>query len=206
LSAFMGVPVGYIIARSKRFKWMYVAGYGFLTASMFALILFNAGTSNGWCLAVALLAGLGYGVIPTINTVVVQNAVPKRLMGVAMGAIFFFLMIGSAISPAILGSTMNVSYTKALSQSLPEGFSSIVDEKTMESLDNPQILLSESAKENLMETLQSKGEDLYQETEEAILHSLEAGIRNIFMIGALLTLVSFLIICTIPRKFITDNN
>ena len=206
LTAFMGVPVGYIIARSSRFKWMYVAGYGILTASMFSLILFNAGTPRGWNLAVALLAGLGYGVIPTINTVVVQNAVPKRLMGVAMGAIFFFLMIGSAISPAILGSTMNVSYTKALSQSLPEGFRDIVDEKTMEALDDPQVLLSESAKKSLMETLQGKGETLYQETEEAILHSLEAGIRNIFLIGALLMLVAFLIICTIPRKFIPNND
>ena len=131
LAAFMGVPVGYLLARSSRFKWMYISGYGILTLSMFTLIFFNAGTSMGWSVAIALLAGLGYGVIPTINTIVVQNAVPKRLMGVAMGAIFFFLMMGSAISPAILGSTMNVSYAKALSQSLPEGLRDIADETTI---------------------------------------------------------------------------
>ena len=203
LTAFMGVPVGYIIARSGRFKWMYIAGYGILTLSMFALILFNAGTPMGWSLAVALLAGLGYGVIPTINTIVVQNAVPKRLMGVAMGAIFFFLMIGSAISPAIMGSAMNVSYAKALSQSLPAGLSDITDEKTMEALDDPQVLLSKSAMENLRKTFQEKdgnGSQLFQQTVEGIRSSLEAGLRTIFWISAIFMLLAFLIICTVPRN------
>jgi MFS family permease len=205
LTAFMGVPVGYIIARSSHFKWMYIAGYGILTLSMFALILFNAGTSIVWSVAIALLAGLGYGVIPTINTIVVQNAVPKRLMGVAMGAIFFFLMIGSAIAPAILGSAMNVSYAKALSQSLPEGLREIADEKTMNALDDPQVLLSEPAMEKLRITIQDKGGNspqLFQQTVEAIRYSLEAGIRRIFWIGAIMTLLAFLIICTVPRKTI----
>jgi hypothetical protein len=153
---------------------------------------------------VALLAGLGYGVIPTINTVVVQNAVPKRLMGVAMGAIFFFLMMGTAISPAILGSTMNVSYTNALSKSLPEGLSDIVDEKTMKALDDPQVLLSESALENLKKAFQEKGVNapqLFEQTVEAIRHSLTSGLRNIFWVGSIMMIVSFLIICTVPREF-----
>ena len=203
LTAFMGVPVGYIIARSGRFKWMYVAGYGLLAISMFGLILFNAGTSIAWSLAVAVLAGLGYGVIPTINTVVVQNAVPKRLMGVAMGAIFFFLSIGSAISPAILGSTMNVEYAEKLSQSLPEGLREIADEKTMKALDDPQVLLSGSAMEDLRKMLQEKGSagrQLFRQTVDAVRSSLEAGLRRVFAIGAVMMLLSFLIISTVPGK------
>jgi MFS family permease len=205
LTAFMGVPVGYIIARSRRFKWMYIAGYGILALSMFGLILFHAGTPPMLSVAVALMAGLGYGVIPTINTIVVQNAVPKRLMGVAMGAIFFFLMMGSAIAPAILGSTMNFSYAKAISHSLPEGLRDIADEKTMKALDNPQVLLSGSAMKDLKNTLEGKdgsGRELFQQTVEAIRHSLETGIRSIFWIGAIMTLLSFFIICTIPEKTI----
>ena len=204
LTAFMGVPVGYIIARSNRFKWMYIAGYGILTLSMFGLILLNSHSRIMWSVAVALLAGLGYGVIPTINTVVVQNAVPKRLMGAAMGAVFFFLMMGTAISPAILGSTMNVSYENALSQSLPKGLSDVVDEKTLNTLDDPQVLLSESALEDLRKAFHQNGgngEQLFQETVEAIRHSLEVGLRNIFWVGMIMMIVSFLIICTVPRKF-----
>ena len=208
LTAFMGVPVGYIIARSSRFKWMYIAGYGILTLSMFGLILLDTHSRIVWSVIVALLAGLGYGVIPTINTVVVQNAVPKRLMGVAMGAIFFFLMMGTAISPAILGSTMNVSYTNALSKSLPEGLSDIVDEKTMKALDDPQVLLSESALEDLRKAFQEKGVNgpqLFEQTVEAIRHSLTSGLRNIFWVGSIMMIVSFLIICTVPREFVDSD-
>ncbi|HSW39540.1 MAG TPA: MFS transporter, partial [Acidobacteriota bacterium] len=130
LTAFMGVPVGYIIARSGRFKWMYVGGYGILSVGIFGLVLLHADAPVFWSVAIAVLAGFGYGVIPTINTVVVQNAIPKRLMGVAMGAVFFFISIGSAIAPAILGSTMNVAYTRAITQSMPEGLRAVADERT----------------------------------------------------------------------------
>ena len=202
LAAFMGVPVGLIIGRSSHFKWMYIAGYGLLTMSMFGLIFFSAGTPIGLSVAVALLAGLGYGVIPTINTIVVQNAVPKKLMGAAMGAIFFFLMMGSAISPAILGSTMNVSYDNALSQTLPVGLRDFADDATMDSLGDPRVLLSESAMEKLKNAIQGESgnnEQLFHQTVETIRNSLETALRTVFWIGAIFTLLAFLIICTIPR-------
>jgi len=52
---------------------------------------------------VTSVAGFGLGAIPTINTLVAQFAVPRRLLGVAVGAIFFFQMVGLAAAPALLG-------------------------------------------------------------------------------------------------------
>ncbi|MCB8926024.1 MAG: hypothetical protein H6652_10420 [Ardenticatenaceae bacterium] len=45
--------------------------------------------------------------MPTVNTLVAQFAVPRRLLGVAVGAIFFVVMMGMAIAPAILGLAQN---------------------------------------------------------------------------------------------------
>ncbi len=204
LTAFMGVPAGFLISKYSRFKWMYVTGYGLLFLSMFALVFFTAKTSISWSVAVAVVGGLGYGVIPTVNTIVVQNAVPQRLMGAAMGAIFFFLSIGSAIAPAILGSTMNVSYTKNLSESLPEEIREQAGEKIMMLLDDPQILLSEPALNNLKNSFieQGKnGEELFEKTVYSIRYSLEKSLSNIFLIGASMALLAFFIICTVPGKF-----
>ena len=64
--------------------------------------------------------------------------------------------------------------------------------------------MSESALENLRKTFQEngdKGEQLFQQTVEAIRQSLEAGLRNIFWVGSIMMIVAFLIICTVPRKF-----
>ena len=138
----------------------------------------------------------------------VQNAVPQRLMGVAMGALFFSLSIGTAISPAVLGSTMNVSYAHALSRSMPEGLGDIVDDKTITALGDPQVLLSGPAMEDLKKTFMDHDEhgmQIFEQTVESIRYSMQTGISNIFLIGANMTPLAFIIICTIPGKFMTSQ-
>jgi MFS family permease len=209
LMAFIGVPVGYIIARRNCIKQLYVIGYAIGTLIMFGMVFFNADTPIVLSLAVSILAGLGMGAFPTINTVVVQNAVPKRLMGAAMGAFFFFFSMGMTISPAILGSAMNATYAKAISQSLPEGMKEVADEKIMDALDDPRVLLSESAMEDLEKAIRGMGDNgqqLFQQTVEAIRYSLVKGLRSIFWISAITMLLAFLLICTLPSNPIAGDN
>jgi MFS family permease len=201
LMTFMGIPAGFLLARTKRYKWMYIAGYAILTATMFVMITFNAGTP-AWLGYVTALAGLGLGTIPTINTLVVQFAVPKRLLGVAVGAIFFFVFLGSAIAPAILGSAMNAAYAKDLQRSLPVELKQVADEALLESLTDSRVLLSPQAMLALRETLAgfgSRGPALLEETVQAIRRALEASLKTVFVIGAVGMLISFLLIVTIPE-------
>ena len=143
LMAFMGAPAGLLLAKTKRYKWMYIIGYALLTAMLFVMYTFNKGTALWFSIVITALAGLGLGTIPTINTLVVQFAVPKRLLGVAVGAIFFFVMMGQAIAPAILGSAMNAVAAGS--------------------------------------------------------GGLEAGLKTVFLIGAITMAISFLMILTIPE-------
>ncbi len=87
LMAFLGVPVGFLLARTRNYKWMYILGYAILTLDMFAIMFFTATTPILWSVLACTFAGLGLGAIPTVNTMVIQNAVPKRLLGVAMGPV-----------------------------------------------------------------------------------------------------------------------
>ena len=103
LVAFMGIPAGFLIAKTKRYKWMYLIGYPIVTLSLFAMWRFTASTPIWLYVLVTSVAGFGLGAVPTVNTLVAQFAVPRRLLGVAVGAIFFFQMIGIAVAPAILG-------------------------------------------------------------------------------------------------------
>jgi MFS family permease len=201
LMSFIGVPVGFLLGRSRHFKWMYIVSFGILTVDMFAVILFTAQTPVIWSVTIATVAGLGLGAIPTVNTMVVQNSVPQRLLGVAMGAIFFCILMGVAISPAVLGSAMNATYARTLSASLPDGLKEIADEATIATLGDPKVLLSEPAMASLKETFKkkgSKGEALFSQTVRAINTSMEAGLRSVFWIGAVTMLLAFLIIITIP--------
>jgi MFS family permease len=202
LMSFLGVPAGFIIARTKRYKWMYVLGYGLVLAVMLALVFFNAATPIIWGFVAITLAGIGMGAIPTLNTLVAQYAVPKRLLGVATGALFFSVMMGQAIAPAILGSAMNMKYNSTLKAALPAEVSRLADRATMTFLGNPRVLLSEPAMAALQATINKtsdNGEAILNQTVSAIRTSMEAGLRIIFIIGAVTMLLTFLIICTIPE-------
>lgn len=107
LVALMGIPTGFLLAKNKKYKWMYVISYASLTLAMFIMWRFNAETPIGLYVLTTIIAGIGLGVIPTLNPLVVQFAVPKRLLGVSVGAMFFFQMTGIAVAPSILGLFQN---------------------------------------------------------------------------------------------------
>jgi MFS family permease len=202
IMAFMGVPTGFLIAKTKRYKWMLITGYTIITCTTFAMVAFNAGTPIWLGVLVTAITGFGLGSIPTINTLVSQFAVPKRLLGMAVGAIFAFVFMGNAIAPAILGSAMNQTYTKTLQESLPADLNQILDEEALASIANPRVLLSQEA----MATLEkefigtgARGPALFSETVQAIRNSLEASLKMIFLISAITTLASWLLILTIPE-------
>jgi MFS family permease len=202
LMNFVGVPTGFILARTKRYKWMFVLGYGVTLAVMVALIFFSSTTPILWGFLAITVADISMGAIPTLNTLVAQYAVPKRLLGVAMGALFFSVMIGQALAPAILGSAMNMTYNATLKASLPHEVSGLADQATMTSLGNPRVLLSKPAMDSMEAALNKKssnGQAILAQTVSAIRLSMEAGLRIVYIIGAIAMLLTFLVICSIPE-------
>lgn len=107
--AFMGIPAGFLLARTGKYKVLYNLGYTIVILCMFAMWRFSADTPIWVYVLVTSVAGFGLGAILTINTVVAQLAVPKRLLGVAVGAMFFFQMVGLSVAPAILGMAQNAA-------------------------------------------------------------------------------------------------
>lgn len=204
IMSFMGVPVGFLLAKSRHFKWMYIIGFSVLTVDMFALAMFSKNTPFLWSVIAISVAGIGMGAIPTVNTMVVQNAVPKRLLGVAMGAFFFFLTMGIAISPAVLGAAMDAGYARTLRASLPAGLEKAVDAKTVASLNDPGALIDPAVMTELRTSFEKSGDEgmrLFPQAVEAVRSSLASGVRYVFVVGAITMLMAFLLISTIPAKF-----
>ena len=202
LMFFFGVPAGFILARTKRYKWMFIVGYGITVVVMFALIFFNSSTRLIWGFLAITFAGMGMGAIPTLNTLVAQYAVPKRLLGVATAALYFSVMLGQAIAPAILGSAMNIKYNSTLKESLPAQVYNSADQAKITSPDNARVLLLDTERESLRATIGKTGgnvQEMLDQTILAIRLSLESGLRVIYIIGAIAMLLTFLIICTIPE-------
>ncbi len=105
--AFMGIPVGFLLAKTGKYKRLYILGYAIVYLCMFGMWRFTADTPIWVYVLVTAIAGFGLGAIPTISTLVAQFVVPRRLLGVAVAAIFFFQMLGLSVAPAILGIAQN---------------------------------------------------------------------------------------------------
>jgi MFS family permease len=160
-----------------------------------SLIITNTIASMG-------LGGLGFGAIPTISTLTAQCVVPKRMLGAAMGALFFNLTLSMTIAPAILGSAMNIEYANTLRASLPPSLDRILGKETMTSLGDPSVLLLKPAMRELQKRFDSmgnKGQALFAETVQAIRTSLQSGLIIVFLIGAGTMLLAFLLILAIPE-------
>jgi MFS family permease len=200
MMSFIGVPVGFLIARTRRYKYLYIIGFAIVTVQMTGILLLKATTPAFWFLLASVIGGIGLGAIPTVNTVVVQNVIPKRLLGAAMGALFFSLLMGVSISPAVLNYAMNSTYAKSLQ--VPETLNRVEDKSILEDVKRPDILQSEQAYARLKGKFEKMGSEdgvLFQQTVDAIRDAMENGLRKVFLIGAVTALLSFLLILTIPE-------
>jgi MFS family permease len=100
---------GQIVSRTGRYKWlvasaMVVAGIGILLMTQL-----HASTSVQTLWIWLAIMGLGIGPSMAVFTIIVQNAVPFRQMGVATSALTFFRQIGGSIGLAIAGTVFGSS-------------------------------------------------------------------------------------------------
>jgi MFS family permease len=201
LMAFIGVPTGFFVARTKRYKLVLVLGYSMVAAVMIGMIFFNRSTPIFLAWTATTLAGLGLGVIPTINTLLIQAAVPRKLMGSAMAVLFFSISIGMSMAPAVQGSAMNMKYNSALKAMLPETLANVAGDKTLAPLINQDVLIKKEAADALRNAIMKKTNgrpELFEQTVNAIRSSSEAGLRATFRIAAITMFLAFLLILTIP--------
>ncbi len=207
LMSFMGIPAGFLIARTRRYRWMYLSGYAILALVMWGTVFLTAGTAFSWGFVLSALAGIGLGAIPTVNALVVQYAVPKRLLGAATGGLYFFVMMGKAIAPAVLGSLLNTVYARELALRLPGSLGDLEDPAALALLSSPRALLSTEAMAELHKVffgLGDQGPAYFDQVVLAIRGSLETALRGIFVIGAVTMLAAFLLILTIPEIKLDD--
>jgi MFS family permease len=200
MMSFVGVPVGFLIARAKRYKYLYILGFALATIQLFGTLFLAGDSAIGWCWLCTFVGGLGLGAIPTVNTMVVQTAIPRRLLGAAMGALFFSLLMGVAVSPAVLDSARNATYSDALA--LPASLKNLADSDTLASLRNPDALLNPKSMDTLRKSFEKMGPEgsvAFDQTITAMRTAMESSLRRVFLVGAVTMLLAFLTISTIPE-------
>ncbi len=116
---FVGLAAGLLITRFGRYKEIMLVGAVLLGAGALVLARLSA-SSSVWEVVVGVgLIGVGLGALSQQYTLVVQNAVARRDLGVATAALQFFRNVGATIGTAIFGTVLSAGLDAAIFAHLP---------------------------------------------------------------------------------------
>jgi EmrB/QacA subfamily drug resistance transporter len=105
---------GQIVARTQRYKYLILASMLVLAAGLYLMTNLTAETPIETMWLWMVVIGLGIGPSFAVFTVVVQNSVAPRFVGVATASLTFFQQIGGTIGLTIAGTILADSLTKQI--------------------------------------------------------------------------------------------
>jgi EmrB/QacA subfamily drug resistance transporter len=108
------IASGQIISRTGRYRLFPIAGTALMTVALFALSTVHADSGLVFILAMALLLGMGIGLVMQVLVIAVQNAVGYQDLGVATAGTTLFRSVGGAVGTAALGAVFVAAVTSAL--------------------------------------------------------------------------------------------
>ncbi|WP_308121874.1 MDR family MFS transporter [Actinotalea ferrariae] len=115
----VGIVVGLLITRWGRYKAFVVAGTLVLTGGFLLLTRMHHGSSELQLSVAMVVIGVGLGGAMQTYTLIVQNAVDRRDLGVATAATQFFRSAGATVGVAVLGTIMSSRIATAIPEHLP---------------------------------------------------------------------------------------
>ncbi|MVA77510.1 DHA2 family efflux MFS transporter permease subunit [Auraticoccus sp. F435] len=132
--------IGLLITRTGRYKGLMLAGTVVVLVGFWLLTRVHYGSSNLQLTAAMVVIGLGLGACMQTYTLVVQNAVEARDMGVATAATQFFRSAGATVGVAVLGTVMTTQLAPAIGRHLPPGAGAAAGQVDAGSVLDPTVL------------------------------------------------------------------
>jgi len=142
----VGILGGQIIARVRRVKPFTLFGTVVMTFGVYLLTTLGTSSSTATVALFLTVTGLGLGLIMPTATLAVQSTVDRRLLGVATSSMQFLRSIGSTVGTAVVGSLVTSGYARDLRADAPPQ----APDRLVSSLENPQALVSDEAREALL--------------------------------------------------------
>jgi len=109
------IASGIVVARTGRYKWLLVGSIAILGLGTALMTQLTQDTPMPIVWLWMFIAGLGVGPTFSVFTIVIQNSVPFRQMGVATSNLTFFRQIGGSVALAFVGTI----FAQTLQDDLP---------------------------------------------------------------------------------------
>lgn len=146
---------GFVIARIGRYHLITFIGAIILTIGVFLMTFMTATTPLIDATIFMIIAGVGLGMFFSVTTLAVQNALPRRCMGVGTGAMRYLTALGQTLGVAIAGTVVNNTLATELAKRLPASVSKQLTPAGLKFATNTEVLVSPDYRNTVVNTAKS---------------------------------------------------
>ena len=191
-----GMAVGFIIARTGRYKIYPLAGMAVTTLGLYLFSQLTPQTSLTRLGVYMFVFGFGLGLVMQVLVLIVQNSFPLRMVGTATSTNNFFRQIGSAIGASLAGSLFIHGMRDHLETRLPEAFAQLGPEGAQwaEKFQNGANSLTPHLVAQLPGPLR-----------EVVLSSYNDGLTPVFMLMVPLTIVALILLFPVKEEPLKED-
>jgi EmrB/QacA subfamily drug resistance transporter len=198
---------GQLLSRGGRYRLLGAAGIAIMAIGMLLTSRMTPATSYTLAIVDIIIIGFGLGITMPLYTIICQNAVPYRMLGVATSSIPFVRSIGGSVALALFGTVLNNSFASRIMAQIPVDVKSAIPDAQLNALvQNPQALVDPSAQAQLQAQLAHlglQGQQLFQELMSGLKGALSSSVSAVFMAGFIIVAAGFfvhLLIQEIPLR------
>lgn len=135
------VVAGQLVSRFGKYKWLTIISMIISVLGTALLFRLDVHSTNTDIVIAMLVLGLGMGVGMSLYTLIVQNALPRKIAQ-ATSSLTFFRQIGATIGLAAMGSLMVSTFPSAFTSALPTVVSKALPPAALNQLSDPNALMS----------------------------------------------------------------
>jgi EmrB/QacA subfamily drug resistance transporter len=174
---------GQLLSRSGRYRWQTIAGLSMMLLGMGLMLTLTASTPTWHLSAFVVLVGLGGGLTMPTMSVVIQNAVSQRYLGVATSARQFFMQIGAVIGTAIFGVLLTTTFQAEFRDSVPQATRTVVAAETLRHFEDPTLALDPVTYDRVQRDIlaQADGATHLANARQAQRTAIAAAIHRVFL-------------------------
>jgi EmrB/QacA subfamily drug resistance transporter len=204
-----GITVGQITSRTGKIRGFPIFGSALAGVSMIALSFVGADTNLIWVMVGMLFLGLGIGQCMQPLTIIVQNAVPPREIGVATSSATFFRQLGGTLGVAVflslLFSTLGGNIKTAFRNAAPGIQQAAQSGQIPHTPLNDQVLAGLSGKAQGGGVFASVQDDssIITRMSGVLAHPFKVGFADsmslVLLTGGSVMLIAFLILLLMPK-------
>lgn len=193
---------GQLISRTGKYKIAAIIGTFMTTAALFWMATLGAHSSQADLVARMVPLGLGLGIMMPLFNLVVQNAFPQKMLGVASSSTQLFRGIGSTVGIALMGTLLNHTLNSKIEQMQGSSFvqylqnkGQVLDANSLQqllSVDNQKT--AEQAIASMPVAQQESAMASYHQFVSLGQDALASSITNVFLAGAMVLVAACVLV------------